>query len=97
MATTRTAFFPVGTAAGMSPTTVVVDAGAVVKIGIFSATEGANLYGASFTVFEKTPGANNYKGRLDGNNKSTLLDGPGEYEVYRPALEGAGFGVYKEV
>lgn len=97
MSTTRTPILSVGTAAGMSTSTVVIDDGKSAKIGIYSVDEGENLHGASFTVFEKTLGANNYAGRLDGNTKSAIYYGPGEYEVYRPELDGAGFGVYKEV
>ena len=94
--TTQTTLMAVGTASATS-TAILLGKDDVLKVGIFSATEGDQLLSASFAVFEKTPGARNAIARLDGNAKSTLIYGPGSFEIDRPALTGPGYGIYTEV
>lgn len=94
--TIQTPLMPVGTAAETSDP-ILLGVGDVLKVGIYSETEGDQLLTAAFVVFETTPGARNCSAKLDSNTKSTLLYGPGSYEIDRPELTGAGFGIYTEV
>lgn len=80
-----------GTAAGVS-TDVVVLAGDVVTLSIFSAAPGASLAGRGLEVLQATPGADNLVTVLDEVRRSVQLSGPATYRVARPALATA-FGV----
>lgn len=88
---TQSTILASGTTAAPS-TDIVVAAGAVVKVAIFSANPGASLAGRGFDVQEVTPGAPNLIGTLDETKRSTLLYGPGTFRVVRQALVTA-FGV----
>jgi hypothetical protein len=87
----QTTILASGTTAAAS-TDIVVSAGSVVKVAIFSTNPGASLAGRGFEIFDVTPAAENLIGYLDEANRSTLLAGPGTYRVRRPVLATA-FGV----
>ena len=76
---------------------VVVLAGETVTLGVFcdSATELSP--GSSFSIVQVTPGVPNYVGALSNQYRAGQITGPGTFRVLRPALEGVGFGVFKEV
>lgn len=80
-----------GTTAATS-TDIVLGAGAVANVAIFSADPGASTAGKACNVLHVTPGALNWVGSLDQTTRSMLLNGPGTYRVERPAL-GVAFGV----
>ena len=87
----QTTILASGTTAATS-TDIVVAAGAVVKVAIFSTDPGATLAGNAFGVYDVTPGALNWIGDLDQSQRSMFLEGPGTYRVVRPVLPVA-FGV----
>lgn len=96
MAVTQTTILAADTTAASS-SLIVVDANAVVAVGIFSAESGDLLLSASFNVVQITPGAPNVITQLSGNQKTVQLSGPGTYRVDRPALDGVAHGVFKDV
>lgn len=89
---TQSTILASGTTAATS-TNVVVSAGAIVTVGIFSTDPGASLAGRGCNVFQVTPGATNLIGYLDETCRSVQLNGPGTFNVSRPVLATA-FGVF---
>lgn len=85
---------PAATAA--TSTDIVVAAGAVVTVGIYSAAGGILPSGVDFTVYQDTPDGDNYVARLSNFSRTTALSGPGTYRVKRPAYTGTAFGVFTE-
>lgn len=77
-------------------TDVIVAAGAVVTIGIFSATAAELPLGVMFDVMQDTPGADNVAARLHQASRTAVLSGPGTFRVLRPAYAGPAFGVFYE-
>lgn len=82
-----------GTTAASS-TDIVVAAGAVVTVGVFSATPSGLR--VKFKIFQDTPGADNLIGLLGNENRATQLNGPGTYRVDRPLITDQPFGVFLE-
>ncbi|WP_454863359.1 hypothetical protein [Pseudomonas hormoni] len=86
-------------AAGITAATstdIVVAAGAVVIVGIFSAAAGELAAGVSFGVLQDTPGADNTIASLDNYKRAHVISGPGTFRVKRPAYTGTAFGVFIE-
>jgi hypothetical protein len=77
-------------------TDIVVAAGATVTVGIFGAAGAYLPPGVPFAVMQDTPDADNLYRKLDGTERSTVLDRPGTYRVKRPTLSGDPFGVFTE-
>lgn len=92
---TQSTILASGTTAAPS-TDVVVAAGAVVKVAIFSADPGASMAGNACAVVDVTPGAPNWVGDLNQSQRSMHLNGPGTFRVVRPVLPVA-FGVCLDV
>lgn len=92
---TKTVVIPPGNTE--STETVTLLNGETAKIGIYAETEVALRTGVQFKVYLRTPGAANFIGRLNTSERAMLVDGPGVYEVRRPAYEGIAFGAYSEV
>lgn len=84
-----------GTAAAVS-SDIIVGAGSVVTVSIFSAAPGESLASRGFDVLQVTPGADNLIGSLNETARTIQLAGPGTYRVARPVLETA-FGVSLDV
>ena len=82
-----------GTTAASS-TDIVVAAGDVVTVGIFSASSG-DLLSSALAVQQVTPGALLTIGQLDSFTRSVQISGPGTFKVARPVLTTA-FGVFKD-
>ena len=76
---------------------VVVPAGAVAVVGIYSATDDQVPVGVLFEISQATPGAPNIVGRLYQTTRSTALLGPGTFTVSRPEYKGVGFGVFADL
>lgn len=93
--TQSTILAPGNTAA--TSTDVVIAAGDVAAIGIYSDAPQDLPPGSSFEIFQVTPGEPNYIGSLKNNARSTILSGPGTYNVARRAVSGAEFGVFKDI
>lgn len=91
-----TAILAAGNTAATS-TDIVVAAGAVVTVGIFSAAAGELPAGIAFRIAQKTPGVDNEQIKLTNSFRSTTLVGPGTFRVKRPAYTGTAFGVFTEV
>lgn len=89
---TQSTILASGTTAATS-TDIVVAAGAIVTVGIFSANPGASLAGRGLEVLQVTPAADNLVTVLDETQRSTQLNGPGTFKVARPVLATA-FGVF---
>lgn len=81
-----------GTTAATS-TDVVVAAGAVVTVGIFSAVEIPDSVRVS--VRQDTPSGDNFVTHLTGRTLSVVLSGPGTFRVYRPVTT-VSLGVFTE-
>ena len=77
-------------------TDIVVPAGDVVTVGIYTAIAAVAPTGARFSVMQGTPGADNVLASLNNYSRTTALVGPGTYRVQRPAYAGTGFGVFTE-
>ena len=77
-------------------TDIAVAAGAVVTVGIFSASEAQLPMGVNFTVMVDTPGADSVEAVLDNQRRTVQVNGPATYRVKRPAYTGTAFGVYSE-
>ena len=92
---TQSTILASGTTAAPS-TDIVVAANAVVKVAIFSADPGASMAGNACAVLDLTPGAPNWVGDLNQNQRSMHLNGPGTFRVVRPVLPVA-FGVCLDV
>lgn len=75
---------------------VVVAAGAVVIVGIFSAAADSLAIPTAFSVFQDTPGADNVVALLNNNYRALSLTGPGTFRVGRPDYTGTAFGVFLE-
>lgn len=75
---------------------IVIAAGDVVTVGIYSAADAALPVSAQFSVVQDTPGADNVVDYLVGAKRAVQLMGPGTFRVRRPAYDGAGFGVFLE-
>lgn len=84
-----------GTTAAVS-TDIVVGAGSVVTVSIFSTQPGASLASRGLDVLQATPGADNLIGSLSETQRTVQLAGPGTFRVNRPALATA-FGVCLDV
>lgn len=84
-----------GTTAGTS-TDVVVAAGAVVVVGVFSAVSDTLPVTVLFSVFRDTPGADNTMALLNNNFRAVTITGPGTFRVGRPDYTGTAFGVFLE-
>lgn len=87
-------------AAGITATTstdVVLAAGEVAVVGMFSADPAAKLP-ASFTVQMKTPAADNVVASLTAAAPQVQVNGPGTFRVKRPALKAGAVpvGVFME-
>lgn len=78
-------------------TEIVVSAGAVAVVGIYSATNEQAPVGVLFEISQSTPGAPNIVGRLYQTSRSTALLGPGTFTVSRPEYKGAAFGVFADL
>ena len=76
---------------------IVVAAGAVVSVGIYSASAADAPTSHSFIIWRKTPGAANFIGVLNGEVEDRQLYGPATYFVTRPELTGAAYGIYSDV
>lgn len=75
---------------------IVVAAGAVVTVGIFSAAAGALPADVAMQVMQDTPGADNHAATLNNSRRTAVLTGPGTFRVRRPAYTGTAFGVFTE-
>lgn len=75
---------------------ILVAAGAVVTVGIFSAAAGKLPEGMVFAVEQVTPGASNVADYLHNHKRTAVLSGPGTFRVRRPAYTGTAFGVFTE-
>lgn len=83
-----------GSAAATS-SDVVVAAGSVVSVGIYSAA--GIPHGVSLSVMMDTPGLDTQIGELTARSPALILSGPGTYRVVRSALAGAvSVGAYSE-
>lgn len=87
----QTTILASGTTAATS-TDIVLAAGAVATVAIFSVNPGATLAGNGLRVMHVTPGAVNHIGDLDQNVRSLQIVGPGTFQVHRSVLPVA-FGV----
>jgi len=76
---------------------IVVSAGAVAMVGIYSASDESAPVGVQFEIKQATPGARNIVGRLYQASRSTALLGPGTFIVSRPEYKGAPFGVFADL
>ena len=94
MAVTQSTPIAIGTTA-VDSADIVVDAGAVVTVSLFSATTGLKS-DTPVTIYQKTPSAKNVVGQLVGDRMSWQLFGPGTFVVSRPVLSTA-FGVCLDV
>lgn len=75
---------------------VVVEAGSVVTVGLFSSVSSNVPNGAKFNVLIDTPGSDTVIAALDNAQRVVVLTGPGTYRVSRRAYSGAAFGVFLE-
>lgn len=76
---------------------IVVAAGAVVTVGIYSVAPAVLGAMSDFSIMQVTPGYENYVGSLGNSHRATQLNGPGTFRVRRPELSGQAFGVFKDV
>lgn len=91
---TQSTILAAGTTAATS-SDVIVAAGAVVTVGIF-ASSGAIPDGVTCSIFIDTPGADALlHERLDANQPSVQLTGPGTFRVCRPVTS-TSIGVFSE-
>lgn len=77
-------------------TDIVVAAGAVVTVGLFSASAGRLPEGTVLAVEQDTPGADSVVDYLHNHKRTAVLSGPGTFRVRRPAYTGTAFGVFTE-
>lgn len=77
-------------------TDIVVAAGEVFTVGVFSAATDVLPAGVTFDIMQKTPGAANKIGRMNNEDRFTTLNSPGTYYVARPAYTGTAFGVFTD-
>lgn len=77
-------------------TDVVVAAGAVVTVGIYSDAAVDLPLGVMFDVMQDTPGADNLAARLHQASRTAVLSGPGTFRVKRHAYAGPAFGAFVE-
>lgn len=75
---------------------IVVLAGEVATVGIYSSAPSALPLGETFTVKQLTPGVANVIIGLTDLERSVQLLGPGTYQVVRPVLS-VPFGVFLDV
>ena len=94
MAVTQSTPLSLDTIADRS-TDIVVDAGRVATVSIFSATVGLSP-SAGFQIYKVTPSAANLIGEMGYGKNDWQLFGPGTYYVSRPVLSTA-FGVCLDV
>ena len=83
-----------GNAAGVT-VDIVVAAGVMVTVGLYSAAAASLPPGVQFSIEQITPGAANYVGMLDNSVRSVSLSGPCTYRVRRQAYDGPAFGVFR--
>jgi hypothetical protein len=78
-------------------TNVVVAAGDVVSVGLFTAA-GAVPSGVEIDIRMATPGEDNFVAKLTQANQTTAISGPGTFRAYRKniAAQGVNVGVYVE-
>lgn len=76
---------------------IVVSAGAVAVVGIYSVMGEQVPVGVLFEISQATPGAQNIVGRLYQTSRSAALLGPGVFTVNRPEYKGAPFGVFSDL
>lgn len=76
---------------------IVVSAGVVAMVGIYSASSDPTPVGVQFEIKQATPGAPNIVGRLHQASRATALLGPGTFTVSRPEYKGAAFGVFADL
>jgi hypothetical protein len=92
---TQSTILAAGTTAATS-SDVVIAAGAVVTVGIF-ASSGAIPDGVVCSILQDTPGADVLlHDRLDANNPSTQITGPGTFRIARPVTS-VSIGAFSEV
>ena len=92
---TQSTILAAGTAAATS-SDVVIAAGAVVTVGIF-ASSGAIPDGVVCSILQDTPGADVLlHDRLDANQPSAQITGPGTFRIARPVTSVA-IGAFSEV
>ena len=77
-------------------TDVVVAAGAVVTVGIFTAGGLSPPYNLRLDLFMDTPGRDNLVDQLHTDNRQVQISGPGAFRVTRPAYTGDAVGVFSE-
>lgn len=75
---------------------ILVPAGALVVVGIYSLTSDQVPTGVHFEIVQLTPGAPNLVGRLYQGDRTKALLGPGTFRVNRPDFKGPVFGVFED-
>lgn len=91
---TQSTILAVGLTAATS-TDIVVAAGAVVTVGVFTDSVLTTPVSATFTVVQDTPGIDLEIAPL-GAGKSLQLAGPGTFRVKRSLSTGKPYGVFLE-
>jgi hypothetical protein len=86
----------VGVTAATS-TDLIVAAGAVVTVGIYTASAESTALGAVFKVMIDTPSIDQEVGSLTLITPTVQLAGPGTFRVTRSLSAGKAYGVFAEV